>query len=184
MTWWRAGCGLLGVGGEGSTACSAPAVEMRGNRPEQDGADFAPVSVAWNARNTVPNLPPSRSEPPPDHATVVLVDPEALYRWFVTESLQGHGIDVLPCQSLDEAAAVLQTHGAADLLIIEGDLLLGRDGATLHALSRGGRCVVLDSDGDWRREGDGAVTFADKPVDADAVVQLVTGHLRGQRPAA
>jgi DNA-binding NtrC family response regulator len=136
----------------------------------------------------VPNLPPSPTDrlAAPDRATVVLVDREVLYRWFVTESLQGRDIDVVPCRSLDEATAVLKGQGAADLLLVDSDLVLGHGSDTLHALSQGGsmRCLVLDSDGDRRRPRGGTVTFVDKPVDADAVVRLVTGHLRGHRPAA
>jgi DNA-binding NtrC family response regulator len=133
--------------------------------------------------DAVPNLSPSRNDrlAPPHHATVLIVDREALYRWFVTESLRGCGIDVVPCRSLAEAADVLHALGAADLLLVDSDLMLDRDGVQLRALSQGAslRCVVLDADGDRRRAG-GAVTFADKPVDADAVVRLVRGNLADQ----
>jgi DNA-binding NtrC family response regulator len=136
-----------------------------------------------NHEDAVPNLSPSRNDhlAPPDHVTVLIADPEALYRWFVTESLHGCGIDVVPCRSLDEATDVLHHLGAADLLLIDSDLIRGRDGERLHALSQASsmRCVVLDSDGDWRRAGACAMTCADKPVDADALVRLVTGHLAG-----
>ena len=136
----------------------------------------------------MPNLSPSRNDhlAPPNHATVLIVDREALYRWFVTESLHGRDIDVVPCRSLDEAADVIHDLGAADLLLVDGDLLTGRDGNLLRALTEGALagCVVLDSDGDRHRPAAGAVTFADKPVDADAVVRLVSRHLRNRRPAA
>jgi DNA-binding NtrC family response regulator len=138
--------------------------------------------------DAMPNLSPSRTDhlASPDRATVVLVDREALYHWFVTESLQGRDIDVVPCRSLDEATAVLDSQGAADLLLVDSDLILGRDAETLRALSQDAsmRCVVLDSDGSRRRPRGYAVTFADKPVDRDAVVRLVTAHLGAHRPAA
>jgi DNA-binding NtrC family response regulator len=136
-----------------------------------------------NDEDAVPNLSTTRNERPvpPRHATVLIVDREALYRWFVTESLQGWDIDVVPCRSLDDAADVLHDLGAADLLLVDSDLIAGREGDRLRALSRGAStpCVVLDSDGDRRRAGACAMTFADKPVDADAVVRLVMGHLTG-----
>jgi DNA-binding NtrC family response regulator len=130
----------------------------------------------------VPNLSTPRNDrvASPDHATVLIVDREALYRWFVAESLHGRGIDVVPCRSLDEATDVLHSLGvAADLLLVDGDLMRGRGGDTFHALSQRAamRCVVLDDGGDRRRAGASAMTFADKPVDADAVVRLVTGTL-------
>jgi DNA-binding NtrC family response regulator len=131
--------------------------------------------------DAVPNLSPSRNDrvAPSDHATVLIVDREALYRWFVAESLHGCGIDVVPCRSLDEATDVLDALGVADLVLVDSDLIRGRDGERLPALARGAsmRWVVLDSDGDRRRAGGCALTFADKPVDADAVVRLVTGNL-------
>jgi hypothetical protein len=133
--------------------------------------------------NTVPNLSPSRNDrfASPDHATVLIVDREALYRWFVAESLHGSGIDVVPCRSIDEATDVLRDLGGADLVLVDSDLVFGREGDRLRALSQEAslRCVVLDSDGDRRRAGGCATTFADKPVDADAVVRLVTGNLAG-----
>ena len=129
----------------------------------------------------MPNLSPSRNDrlAPPHHATVLIVDREALYRWFVTESLRACGIDVVPCRSLAEAADVLHDLGAADLLLVDSDLVLDRDGGQLRTLSQGAsvRCVVLDADGDRRNAAGSALTFTDKPVDADAVVRLVTGNL-------
>jgi DNA-binding NtrC family response regulator len=111
----------------------------------------------------------------------------AVYRWFVTESLQGRDIDVVPCRSLDEATAVHYSQGAADLLLVDSQVIRGRDVETLRALSQQGasmRCVVLDSDGDRGHCRGGAVTCADKPVDKDAVVRPITAHLGAHRPAA
>ena len=129
----------------------------------------------------MPNLSPSRPDrlAPPHHATVLIVDREALYRWFVTESLRGCGIDVVPCRSLAEAADALHDLRVADLLLVDSDLVLDRDGGQLRALAQEAsvRCVVLDADGDRRSAAGSALTFTDKPVDADAVVRLVTGNL-------
>ena len=67
----------------------------------------------------MPNLSPSRNDrlASSSHATVLIVDRETLYRWFVAESLHGFGIDVVPCQSLDEATAAVRSLGVADLLL-------------------------------------------------------------------
>ena len=130
------------------------------------------------------NLSPSRNDRlgAPNHATVLIVDRETLYRWFVSESLHGFDIDVVPCRSLDEATAVIRRLGAADLLLVDSDLVGGGDYERLHALAQHAsmRCVVLDADGDRRRAAGCALTFADKPVDADAVVRLVVGTLADQ----
>lgn len=130
----------------------------------------------------MPNHPQSRHPPnaPPAHATVVLVDREALYRWFVAESLRGCGVDVVACQSLDEAARVLRGTVAPDLLIVDGDMLEGRAGETLRgvrAAAAATPCLVLDSGGDVSASRLGAVTIAAKPVDTAAVISLVSSQL-------
>jgi DNA-binding NtrC family response regulator len=124
---------------------------------------------------------------PPAHATVVLVDREALYRWFVAESLRGSGVEVVPCQSLDEAARALDVAIAPDLLIVDGDMLDGRGGETLggvRAHSATTPCLVLDSGGDLLGGRLDTVTVAAKPVDTAAVITLVTGQLHRDVPAA
>jgi DNA-binding NtrC family response regulator len=128
-----------------------------------------------------PSPPPIDRVASRDRAIVLIVDREALYRWFVTESLHGCGIDVVSCRSLDEATDALHHLGAADLLLVDSGLIADRDGDRLRALPHGAsaRCVVLDPDGDRRCAGPGALTCADKPVDADALVRLVTRHLNG-----
>ena len=123
----------------------------------------------------------------PAHATVVLVDREALYRWFVAESLRGSGVDVVPCQSLDEAARVLDGTVEPDLLIVDGDLLEERGRETLggvRAHSAATPCLVLDSGGDLLGNRFDAVTIAAKPVDTAAVITLVTSQLHRGIPAA
>jgi DNA-binding response OmpR family regulator len=120
-------------------------------------------------------------------ATVLLVDREALYRWFVAESLRGCGVDVVACQSLDEAASLLRGAPAPDLLIVDGDMLDGRAAGTLggvRAHARAMPCLVLDSGGDLSAGGLGVVTVAAKPVDTAAVIALVTAQLRRNIPAA
>jgi DNA-binding NtrC family response regulator len=118
---------------------------------------------------------------------VLLVDREALYRWFVAESLRGCGIDVVPCGSLDEAASLLGGRAAPDLLIVDGELLEGRDSGTLGAMRANAGtvpCLVLDSGGSLSASRLGAVTVADKPVDTAAVIALVTRQLRRDVAAA
>lgn len=124
---------------------------------------------------------------PPARATVLLVDREALYRWFVAESLRGSGVDVVSCGSLDEAATVLSGTAVPDLLIVDGAILEGRDAETLAAVRAhavAAPCLVLDSGGELSTSRLGAVTVAAKPVDTATVITLVTGQLHGNTPAA
>jgi DNA-binding NtrC family response regulator len=137
----------------------------------------------------VPKHPQPRHPPtaPPAHATVVLVDREALYRWFVAESLRGSGVDVVPCQSLDEAASALREAIAPDLLIVDSDMLEGRAVETLRGVraeAAATPCLILDSGGDVSLSRLGAVTVAAKPVDTAAVITLVTSQLHRDLPAA
>lgn len=137
----------------------------------------------------MPNHPQSRQPPsvPPAHATVLLVDPEALYCWFVAESLRGCGVDVMTCQSLEEAASLLSGTLAPDLMIIDGEMLEGPAGELLRSVrAQAGAtpCLVLDSGGDLSPGRLGAVTVAAKPVDTAAVIALVTGQLHRDIPAA
>ena len=137
----------------------------------------------------MPNLPPPLHDAtaPPAHARVVLVDREALYRWFVAESLRGSGVDVVPCQSLADAGHVLDGAIAPDLLIVDGDMLEGRGGETLGGVrshSATTPCLVLDSGGDLLERRLGTVTVAAKPVDPAAVISLVTSQLHRDVSAA
>jgi CheY-like chemotaxis protein len=121
----------------------------------------------------------------PAAVTVLLVDREALYRWFVAESLRACGIDVVSCGSPAEALALLRRQAAPDLLIVDGEML-GGDAGTLAAMRAGAGaapCLVLDS-GDLAASGLDAVTVAVKPVDTTAVVALVTRELHRDVPAA
>jgi DNA-binding NtrC family response regulator len=118
---------------------------------------------------------------------VLLVDREALYRWFVSESLRGCDVEVVPCGSMEDAASVLRGPLALDLLIVDGEMLEGRDAEALHAMCADADappCLVLDSGGALSTSRLDAVTVADKPVDTAAVIALVTRHLRREVPAA
>jgi DNA-binding NtrC family response regulator len=126
---------------------------------------------------TLPNVPTDHA---PSRATVLVIDPEPLYRWFVTESLGGCEVDVKASASIEDAAAYLRDSGRVDLLIADGDLLLGSDQSLRLLRERAGATawVVLDSDGDLSRHGLGGATVVAKPVDSAAVVSLVSRALR------
>jgi DNA-binding response OmpR family regulator len=141
------------------------------------------------ARLRVSNCPPSRSIPthPFIHATVLLVDPEALYRWFVAESLRESGVDVVVCGSLGEAASVLRDSVAPDLLIVDGEMLEGQDGESLRAMREhagAARCLVLESGGDLCPDRLGRAIVVAKPVDISSVIALVTSQLHQVAPTA
>lgn len=128
------------------------------------------------------NHPRSRNDPagPPFHATVLLVDREALYRWFVAESLRGCGVDVVGCGSTGEAENVLRRTAAPDLLVVDAEMLGGPDAEGLRVLrarTGGVPCLVLDSGVDIGRTRLSGVTVADKPVDSATVVALVASQL-------
>ena len=125
---------------------------------------------------THPNLP---TDSAPSRATVLVIDPEPLYRWFVTESLSGCELDVVTASSVEHAATHLREFGRVDLLIADGDLLQG-SGPSLRMLrERAGATpfLVLDSDALSPR-GLGNARVVAKPVDSAALVTLVTGELR------
>jgi DNA-binding NarL/FixJ family response regulator len=135
----------------------------------------------------VPNLPTTPPDAVQSRVTVVLIDREPLYRWFVTESLNDLGIRVVGCGSMEEAALVLRQPRPLDLLMVDGSLIDGRECAGLRALrdrARSTPCVVLDADGaPWTLRLDPSVT-APKPVDSEAVAALVATHLQTRTPAA
>jgi CheY-like chemotaxis protein len=129
--------------------------------------------------------PHSQTCRPPSRATIFLVDPEPLYRWFATESLRGHDVNVLASASLEEAVGYLRGSGRVDLLIVDGELLQGHDQRRCLLREQSGvNLLVLDSDGDLSRRGLGRATVAAKPVDSAALVSLVASQLRQDVSAA
>jgi DNA-binding response OmpR family regulator len=118
---------------------------------------------------------------------VLLVDREGLYRWFVAESLRECNVEVVACGSMEGAAIALRGPLVPDLVIVDSGMLEGRGADTLSAMRADEDvppCVVLDSHGEMSRSLLGLVTVATKPVDAAAVVTLVTSHLRRNAPFA
>ena len=120
--------------------------------------------------------------------TVIIVDREPLYRWFVSQSLDACGMHVIQCQTLREAAACLQRQLAADLLLIDGQTVQD-DGVEamglLRLLARSTPCLVLDSTSpSYSNDDVGDAALVDKPVDSTAVVELMDRHLhRAALPA-
>lgn len=137
----------------------------------------------------MPDRPRSRDPLalPSTAATVLLVDREALYRWFVAESLRGCAVAVVPCGSLAEAADALRGATAPALLLVDGELVDERNAAALRDLrdrAAGVPCLVLDPDGDLPVSRLDGVTVVAKPVDPAAVIALVAGGLHRDLPAA
>ena len=127
---------------------------------------------------------------PTDHAaklaSILVIDPEPLYRWFVTESLGACGMAVMAAASIEGGAAYLSDSGSLDLLIVDGDLFLssGQLRCMLRECAGATPFLVLDSDGDLTRQEFGTVTVAAKPVDSAALARLVTSQLRPGVPRA
>jgi DNA-binding NtrC family response regulator len=125
---------------------------------------------------TLPNVPTDHA---PSRAAVLVIDPEPLYRWFVTQALAGCAADVMTSASIEDAAAHLRDFGRVDLLIADGDLVLG-GGRSLQLLrERTGATpfLVLDSDGDLSRHRLSYAMVVAKPVDSMALISLVTRAL-------
>jgi len=126
---------------------------------------------------TLPHVPTDHA---PSRATVLVIDPESLYRWFVTESLGGCELDVTAFPSIEDAEAYLRDCGTVDLVIADGELLLGSGKSLRQLRERAGATplLVLDTDGDLSRQGLGDATVVAKPVDSTVLVSLVTRALR------
>jgi len=124
-------------------------------------------------------LPTVPTDHPAKLATILVIDPEPLYRWFVTESLGACGMVVMAAASIEGGVAYLGDSGSVDLLIVDGDLFLGSGQlrCLLRECAGALRCLVLDSDGDLTRQEFGNVTVAAKPVDSAALARLVTNQL-------
>ena len=125
---------------------------------------------------TLPNVTTDRA---PKRATILVVDPEPLYRWFVIESLGACEMAVMSAASIEDAAAYLRDSGDVDLLIVDGDLFLASGQSRCKLRERAGAIpfLVFDSDGDLTRQGFGNVTVAAKPIDSAALDRLVSSQL-------
>ena len=124
-------------------------------------------------------LPNATTARAPKRATILVIDPEPLYRWFVTESLGACEMAVIAAASIADAAACLRDSADVDLLIVDGDLFLASGQLRCMLRERAGAIpfLVLDSDGDPTRQGFGNVTVAAKPIDSAALARLVSSQL-------
>jgi DNA-binding NtrC family response regulator len=109
--------------------------------------------------------------------TVIIVDGDALYRWFVSEALATRGVHVVQCRTVEEAAHYLDRRLLADLLIV--DARSAEDGGdaawrTLRRLAASIPSLVLDSSRRDTRDsyGEDAVVV-EKPVDSSLLAELV-----------
>jgi DNA-binding NtrC family response regulator len=118
-------------------------------------------------------------------ATVFIVDREPLYRWFVAESLDHDGVQVLPFEGVAEAASCPAVREPRTLLLIDGQTLRDEGPAPLAALRQ--RLPHLDyvvlepAPPGPPRAIDGAARSAAKPVDCEAVRALVRAHAQYAR---
>jgi DNA-binding NtrC family response regulator len=122
------------------------------------------------------------------HPTVIIVDREPLYRWFVSQSLDARGMHVVQCRTLREAAACLQRFFTADLLLIDGQTVQDEGVEAIELLRRVARstpCLVLDSTSpSYTTDDVGDAALVDKPVDSTAIVEMLDRHLhRAALPA-
>jgi DNA-binding NtrC family response regulator len=119
------------------------------------------------------------------YPTVIIVDREPLYRWFVSQSLDARGMHVVQCRTLREAAACLQRRITADLLLIDGQTVQDEGVEAIELLQRVARstpCLVLDSTSpSYTNDDVGNAALVEKPVDSTAIVELLDRHLH--RPA-
>jgi DNA-binding NtrC family response regulator len=124
-------------------------------------------------------LPNVTTDGAPKRPTILVVDPEPLYRWFVAESLGACEMAVMSAASIEDAAAYLRDSGDVDLLIVDGDLFLASGQSRSMLRERAGAIpfLVLDSDGDLTQQGFGNVTVAAKPIDSAALDRLVSSQL-------
>jgi DNA-binding NtrC family response regulator len=116
----------------------------------------------------------------PSRPTAVIVDREALYRWFVSEALGQSEVHVVQCPTLDDADAFLRRQRPDLLIADETTVRVGGPAAVEHlsALARSIPCLVLASSGASLCE---QAVVVDKPVDAQALSQLVARELQLHR---
>jgi CheY-like chemotaxis protein len=163
-------------------------------RPSNDGASCV-IRAGADAARTLLNGVRNRSE---DHVpnmmhpgkrrleglvppTVVIVDSEALYRWFVSESLAAFGVHVVQCRTVGEAASYLAGRGWADLLLVDAQTAADEgDGArgALRRLAASAPSLLLDSSSPGGHESprDG-MDVVEKPDDSGVLVETVNSRL-------
>jgi len=130
---------------------------------------------------------PGRAEPS-RQPTVVIIDREALYRWFVTESLDPVGIRVMPYRTIADAARYVEERPGRTLVLIDAQTLAdeGQGGfAQLHARFPSLPCVVLEPESpsaSLLHEPTAPAPTAEKPVDSGALVALVDAHFHHPAP--
>jgi DNA-binding NtrC family response regulator len=119
------------------------------------------------------------------YPTVIIVDHEPLYRWFVSQSLDARGMHVVQCRTLREATTCLQRLMTADLLLIDGQTVQDEGVEAVELLQRVARstpCLVLDSTSpSYTNDDVGDAALVEKPVDSTAIVDLLDRYLH--RPA-
>jgi DNA-binding response OmpR family regulator len=113
--------------------------------------------------------------------TVIIVDREPLYRWFVSESLDAHGLHAIQCRTVGEAVAFARRRLPIDLILVD-EHTMQEEGAMaldlLRDLARSITCLVLDSAGpDSPMLDIGEAALVEKPVDSEGVVALVNRNL-------
>jgi DNA-binding NtrC family response regulator len=120
-------------------------------------------------------------EPPRPATTVLLVDSDPLYCWFVREALSGTGVQVVTFPRMTDAAAYLGGHCPAALLLVDCQTLIDQGVSGLAALGRGAAlapCVLLSAAEPAGADVDAPGTTAvEKPVDLDTLVALVESRL-------
>ena len=109
--------------------------------------------------------------------TVIIVDGEALYRWFVSEALATRGVHVVQCRTVEEAARYIERRLPADLMIVDAQTAEdGGDAAwgTLRRLAVSVPSLILDSSGRDTRDSSGEVgAVVEKPADSSLLAALV-----------
>jgi DNA-binding response OmpR family regulator len=117
----------------------------------------------------------------PLRPTVLIVDREALYRWFVSESLNPQGVHAVQCRTLAEAAAYISRHRGIDLVIADAQTVTdeGDDAmAMLSVMARSTPFLLLDSSADdTLGVRVGSATIVEKPVDSSVVARLVDDEI-------
>src|SRR4051794_16522898 len=128
------------------------------------------MPARWNGREKDPMEP----------VTVIIVDREPLYRWFIAESLDLDGTAVLQFGRVADAALSPAVTNRRTVLLIDGQTLRDEGPAPLAALCRqlpDLRYLVLDPAGPSQAPAGAAPARSTvKPIDCDTVRQLIRLH--------